>query len=662
MDKLLYGAAYYDEYMPMERLEKDIELMKKANVNVVRIAESTWSTVERQDGVFDFTHIDRVVDAMEANGIFVIIGTPTYAVPTWLVKKFPEILAVTRNGQGKYGTRQNMDITNKDFLFYAERVIRKIMERYAKRKCVIGFQLDNETKYYDTAGKNVQSMFVEYLKEKFTLEEMNKRFGLDYWSNRINSWEDFPDVTGTINGSLGGEFDKFRRTLVDKYLAWQSDIVKEYKRDDQFITHNFDYEWRGHSFGVQPDVNHFKASKAVSIAGCDIYHRSKDELTGIEIAFGGDISRSLKSDNYFVLETLAQGFPEWLPYENQLRLQAFSHLSSGADAVMYWHWHTLHNACETYWRGILGQDFTENASYQEIATIGRDFKKLNDKLIHLKKNNKVAIVVSNESLTAMYWFALSGCQWGGYNDVVRYVYDALYKMNVECDFITTEDKDKLQNYDLVVVPCLYAVERTFLSALDEYVFNGGNIFVTFKSGFCDEYVKVTCDIKPTVLSKACGVSYSQFTVPKDVTVKGKASYNAETFMELLIPSTATTLYTYDHYAYKKYSAATLNKYGKGSAVYMGCMAGEDFVKDLLSISLKESGLWGKTQELSFPVIVRSGVNQFGKKITYVFNYSDKEVKVSNVFGDAEMLLEEKQIKEKEEITLAPWGFVILEIK
>lgn len=26
---------------------------------------------------------------------------------------------------------------------------------------------------------------------------------MDYWSNRINAWEDFPDVRGIINGSLG---------------------------------------------------------------------------------------------------------------------------------------------------------------------------------------------------------------------------------------------------------------------------------------------------------------------------------------------------------------------------------------------------------------------------------------------------------------------------
>ena len=88
-DKLLFGVAYYDEYMPYERLEKDVQMMKDAGINVVRIAESTWSTEEPQEGVFDFSHIDRVLNAMHKAGIKVIVGTPTYAVPTWLVKNIP---------------------------------------------------------------------------------------------------------------------------------------------------------------------------------------------------------------------------------------------------------------------------------------------------------------------------------------------------------------------------------------------------------------------------------------------------------------------------------------------------------------------------------------------------------------------------------------------
>ena len=60
VSKILCGVAYYDEYMPYERLEKDVQMMKQAGINVVRIPESISSTVEPQDDVFDFTHIDRV--------------------------------------------------------------------------------------------------------------------------------------------------------------------------------------------------------------------------------------------------------------------------------------------------------------------------------------------------------------------------------------------------------------------------------------------------------------------------------------------------------------------------------------------------------------------------------------------------------------------------
>jgi beta-galactosidase len=81
-DEVLFGAAYYDEYSPHDRLDKDIKMIKEAGINIVRIAESMRGSVEPQDGVYDFHYIDRVLDAMHKAGIKVIIGKPIYAVPT----------------------------------------------------------------------------------------------------------------------------------------------------------------------------------------------------------------------------------------------------------------------------------------------------------------------------------------------------------------------------------------------------------------------------------------------------------------------------------------------------------------------------------------------------------------------------------------------------
>lgn len=670
MEKLLFGAAYYDEYMPYERLYKDVAMMKKAGINTVRIAESTWSTCEPQEGVFDFSHVERVMDAMEEAGIYVIIGTPTYAVPTWMVKSHPDVLAATVNGRGIYGARQIMDITHPVYRYYGERVIRELMKHTAHRKCVIGFQLDNETKYYGTAGKNVQEKFVKYLREKFhnDLDAMNHEFGLDYWSNRINAWEDFPDVRGTINGSLGAEFEKFQRTLVDEYLSWQADIVNEYRREDQFVTHNFDFEWRGYSYGVQPDVNHYHASKALSIAGVDIYHPTQDELTGAEIAFGGDMTRSLKQDNYLVLETEAQGYPGWTPYKGQLRLQAYSHIASGANSVMYWHWHSIHNSFETYWKGLLSHDFEENDAYREACIIGREFEEIGSHLVNLKKKNDVAILVSNEALTALKWFGIEATAAGnsgiGYNDVVRWIYDTLYQMNVECDFIWPESEN-IEQYKTIVVPALYAAPDSLLERLNQYVQNGGSLIATFKTGFANENVKVSHEIQPHILNRCFGVKYHQFTFPKNVGLSGKGigiagKREAQTFMELLIPEGTEVLASYDHYNWKEYAAITQNKYGKGTAVYFGCLTDQDVVEKILHDVLKEAGV--ELPEEKFPVIVRKGKNDFGKQIRYYFNYSAEEQTVKSYFSDGVDLLSGNEIMKQDTIHIGPWGVKIIEEK
>ncbi|MFC5471540.1 beta-galactosidase [Cohnella suwonensis] len=666
MKKLLYGVAYYDEYMPYERLSTDIEMMKTAGINLVRIAESTWSTHEPQNGVFDFSSVDRVLDAMHAAGIHVIVGTPTYAVPTWMVKEYPDVLAETPDGPGRYGARQIMDIANPTYLFYSERIIRKLIGRVCGHPAVIGYQVDNETKHYRTSGPNVQLRFVKYMKDKFgTLERLNREFGLDYWSNRINSWEDFPSAVGTINGSLGAEFARFQRQLVTEFLAWQASIVNEYKRPDQFVTHNFDFEWRGHSFGVQPDVDHFEAAKALDIAGVDIYHPSQDELTGKEISFGGDSTRSLKETNYFVLETQAQAFPNWTPYPGQLRLQAFSHLASGANMVEYWHWHSIHNSFETYWKGLLSHDLGTNPTYEEAATIGRDFARLSPRLVNLKKNNRAAVLVSNEALTALEWFKLPGGN-VRYNDIVRLAYDRLYEMNIGCDIVHPGSSVAFEKYEIIVVPALYAASDELLERLNRYVENGGRVVYTFKSGFADEHIQVRTGVQPGLIEKACGIRYSQFVEPKNVTLKGDPFGVGEdrngvgVWMELLTPTTAEVLAWYDHPHWGAYAAITSNRHGRGTATYIGCMPSEAVVGKLLERVCREAGLLGLDQELRFPLIVKSGTNEQGKTIRYYFNYSDEPKSFDYSHGEGKELLADRPIRSGERIELERWGVAIVE--
>jgi beta-galactosidase len=685
-EKLYFGAAYYSEYLPYDRVEKDMEMMEKAGMNVIRIAESTWSTLEPQEGVYDFTHIDRMLNAAACHHISVIVGTPTYAVPTWLVKKYPDILAITQNGRERYGHRQNMDITNPDYLSHAERVIRVLMEHVKDVPHVIGYQLDNETKSYGTAGPRVQAMFVDYLKENFPdINDFNHEFGLDYWSNRVNDWDDFPDVRGTINQSLAAEFCKFQRLLVTKFLSWQADIVREYKRDDQFITQNFDFDWTTHSIGYQSQVDQYDASRCMTVAGADIYHPSNEELTGAEITVCGNISRSLKKDNYLILETEAQGLTPWLPYPGQLRLQAYSHIANGSNSVMYWHWHSIHNAIESYWKGVLSHDFSENETYREAVITGNEWKKIGSHLKNLKKENKIAIMLDNASLTGFTQFPLENAGANGYNTVMRWFSDALYRLNIEYDMISSKERD-FSSYECLIVPALYSAPESLLLALDSYVRNGGHLITTFRSGFSDEYLKIYPDMQPHILHECLGLHYDQFTHPhhvdivpvqSDVMAAAQEHFShpddsafsltssACEWMELITCDTAVPVLKYSHPAYERYAAAAKNQYGNGSTLYFGTMfENDELLESVLLSFLHETGFSGgdlSSDAPHYPLIVKRGINDSGKELCYYLNYSKDPVSVTHRGKDGIELVSETSIVCGDKIDLGGWGVAVVEM-
>jgi beta-galactosidase len=655
MEELIFGAAYYNEYMPYERIEKDLTLMKEAGMNTIRIAESTWSTEEPRDGEFNFKPVTDVLECAQNLGINVIIGTPTYAVPAWLVKKYPDIMVTNRSGQVKYGPRQSMDILHPEFLKYAERIIRKLVEAVMPYKCVIGFQIDNETKHYDNYGKYAQKKFLEFLKNKYkTTDAFNKAFTLAYWSNSIHSWDDMPDISNSINWNLHCEYEKFLRTCAADYLKWQAGIISEYKRKDQFITHNFDFGWIGYSYGEQPGINHFEASPAVTIAGCDIYHPSQDELTGAEIAFGGDKIRALKNKNYLILETEAQGFKEWTPYPKQLRLQAFSHLASGANGHMYWNWHSIHNSLETYWKGVLGHDLQPGVIYGYTKQIGEEYKKYGKDLINLKKKNQVALVTDTNSLTALKFFPMDYPTGGlSYNDVVRWMYDTLYNMNVECDVVDIHALNP-DDYKMIVTPALYCISEKNVQKLKAFVENGGVLFSSFRSFYADEKGSVYDAPHPYKFTDAFGMEYSMITQAGSAKLLDQP---VEVYAELLEPGYAEVLASFEHKYWSKYAAVTKNNYKKGYAYYYGAKTPSSVLEKFLKGALKEAKI--DLFNYQFPIIIRSGENSKGKKVHYIFNYSSENWIIKNPFGDSVDLISKKSYFKNDKIEIADWDFVIL---
>lgn len=660
-DRFLFGAAYYEEYLPYDRLEEDLRMMAESDINTIRIAESTWSTEEPRPGEYDFSHVDRAIDTAARYGLQVIVGTPTYAVPHWLVQLDPDVLATTAQGKNRYGARQNMDITNPTYRHYAEGIIRALVSHTAGKPNVIGYQIDNETKHYGVAGDRIVSMFREWMKDRYqTIERVNEALGLRYWSNSVTRFEDLPDPTGTINGSYGCEFAAFQRSLAEEFLLWQASIVREYKRADQFITQNLDYEWKsfgapgqqdGYSGGVQPDICHFEASKALTLIGTDIYCFDQDRFTGREIAFGGDLMRSLRQEHYLILESQAQAFKDWLPYPGQLRQMAWSHIASGACGLLYWNWHSIHNGLETYWKGLLSHDFEPNPTYLEAQAVGRELRELSPALSRLKKINRIALIVSTEAENALRWFPTDKDL--SYNDVVHWVYDALYELNLECDILFDKAED-WSRYDLLVFPELYCVREEVIGRVRAFVEQGGTVFATFRSFFADEHCKVRHDRQPHGLTEVFGMTYNQYTRPVNVTVDGE---DALYWMELLKPSSAETRASYTHRYWGSYAALTRNSCGRGHAWYLGTMVSSCRLKQYLLDAARDAGITPET-DYAWPLICRTAEDPEGRTVRFLFNYSSDAL-TAPCDTDAEDLLTGTVYRKGQALTLPDWGTAIL---
>jgi beta-galactosidase len=658
--------------MPTDRLADDLKLMKESGMSVVRVGESTWSLFEPSEGEFEFDWMDRIIEGLHANGIKVILGTPTYSMPAWLWYKHPEVLVdYEKGGKAFYGIRQNMDITNPTFLFYAERVIRKMMEHYAKHPAIIGYQVDNETTSYGVNNYDFHISFVNYLKRKFgTTENLNKLWGLNYWGMTLNGWDEFPTRDGVTNTAYKLEWERFKRKSVADYLSWQSSIVCEFRRPDQFITHCF-------MPSVQ-DIDQIESSKKMDILAVNVYHGSQDKLTGDEIAFSGDFFRSVKMKNYLITETNAQTIgwdsrSQYPPYDGQLRMNVYAHMGSGANMVEYWHWHSIHYGQETYWKGVLSHDLQPNRAYAEVSKTAHELQKFGKKLVNLKITNKAAILFSHDANAALNVMPFKNSRpdmWGGTNntyrnDLVGQFHKVLFRNNVGVDFIFPENA-RFEDYKLVIIPALYIASDEVLKKISSYVENGGHVIMQFKSGFCDENSMVRPVLAPGPLRKACGFYYQEFSnigelALKDNPFKVEASANkVADWAEYLIPETAKALAYYDHPEFGKFPAITLNNFGKGTLLYEGTAVSDGIQEKILLEGLGRAGIKTADQDLHWPIITKSGVNDAGRKVHYYYNYSGKKASLVYPHKAGNELVAGKTVASGASVEIGPWDVLIVE--
>ena len=666
METVLYGAAYYPEYMPDERLDKDVELMRQAGISVVRMGESSWGLWEPEDGRFEYAWMDRVVEQMHKAGIKVIMGTPTYSIPAWMYKKHPEIVMTRLDGKTiTYGMRQNADLTNPTYRFYCERIIRKLAEHYKDNPAIIGWQIDNETPPGGAANKDVQDGFVEYLQHKFkTVDELNKIWGLNYWGQRLNDWTEIPPEGGILNPGWKLEWQRYAQWITTDFLAWQASIVNQYKRPDQFVTQDF-------AGPPRPEVNEYDISKSLDIVAANPYHHApQDGYDGEESSYQGDYSRSLKHTNYLITETNADTIgwdskSQFPPYDGQLRLDVYTHLSSGANMVEYWHWHSIHYGQETYWKGILGHDLEPGRPYQEMSRTAHELQRIGPEIVDLKRTHPVAILYSSDSYWGIEFMKFSEGE--NYRTILRQMYHTLYQSNVGVDFVFPESTN-FADYKLIVVPPLYVSGDKLLNKLVDYVRNGGHLLMAFKSGFTNEYDTVRWTTMPGPLREAAGFHYQEFSslrqplALKDDPFHAGVDNKVSDWAEMLTLDSAQALAYYDHPFFGKFPAITRNSFGKGTLTYEGTVLTDGLQSKVVLDVLQLAGLKGADQELPTSIRVKHGTNHNGKTIHYYLNYSSKAEVLKYPYAAGTDLLARNAVSHSQQVTVKPWDLLLIEEK
>jgi beta-galactosidase len=246
------------------------------------------------------------------------------------------------------------------------------------------------------------------------------------------------------------------------------------------------------------------------------------------------------------------------------------------------------------------------------------------------------------------------------------MYKALYDLNVEPDFVQAGDSN-LGRYKILLIPPLYSASDAVLQQISDYVKNGGQVVMSFKSGFTDEHSTVRAVMAPGPLRAACGFHYQEFTnLPAAERLTpdpyGVGDQNTgSVWEEFLVPDTAEVVASFDD-PYWHFPAITRNKYGSGTLTYEGTYPSDVLQRAIIREALHNAGLSNADEDLPHVVRVRHGRNRENKLVHYYFNYSGEPQSVRYLYGDGSDLLTGQPLTHGQALVLKPWDLAIVEEK
>ena len=622
---MLFGAAYYHEYQPYERLKADLELMAAANFTVIRVGESTWASYEPVPGRISFAALRRVVDAAWAAGVEVIVGTPSYAVPPWMARLHPEVMAMDRRGSHlPYGARQNVDFTHPAYLFYIERLIRAMAEEFGHHEGVIGWQVDNEIGMHELANPHVVARFREEVMGRLGgVEGVNEKWGLTYWSHRLSCPEDLWEPAGNTNPGYALEWARFQARLATEFLVWQKDLLKGLVSPEQEVLHDV-VGGDGAGWSSSRSIN-----QAMDKAACNIYvplqrgielPEPPGDLRSLAPEWQNDVgawvplwkadmgyaSRGPRGEHFYVTEAQATsiGGPQTnvVPFPGQLRLMAHLLALRGAELLEYWNWHTLHYGFETYWGGVLGHDLEPGRVYREVSELGAELRRLGSELDGLVPDADIGLLYSEDSRWAMQSVPPLSVAGTALPDPASYhrIFTRFYSAAVDArlQVRVVHPGSDWSGLAVLVVPALYIASDELLARLVAHAGAGNHVVLTFRCGYADEWSRVRASRAPGPLRAAAGFSYQEYTtLAEPVAMKAAAGSGpalppgarAEGWADGLVLEGADALWGYEHPFFGRWPALATKGVGEGRLSWVGTLPDRASGASLLLWALAERG-------------------------------------------------------------------------
>jgi beta-galactosidase len=477
-----YGADYYPEHWPEAHWPEDARLMAEAGFNVVRLAEFAWALMEPQDGRFDFSWLDRAIDALSAHGMQVVLGTPTASPPPWLMAKQEDLFLVQKSGvRLTYGLRREYCPNNPLYQEHSARIVAHMAGHYRDNTAVIGWQIDNE--FGDRCYCAIcRRHFQDWLRKRYgSLDQLNARWGTVFWGHIYSEWSQIPVPLESARSHNPGLNLDYYRFMSDSYRAYQKmqiDIIRE-SNPQHFITHNL----MGFKY---PFLNNYDMTEDLDFVSWDNYWRMQWNMEAAVhpsfVALNHDTMRGLKKQNFWVMEQQSGGggweMVSIPPKPGELRLWTYQSIAHGADGIVYFRWRTCRHGTEQYWHGILDHHGMPGRRYAETALVGKELQKIGDLVAGSSISPQVAIMQSYDTRFA-FQIQPNNPRFQ-YERHIQDIYDGFFAQNIPLEIVS--EKDSLSGYQVVIVPAMYVLAEETAANLEQFAAAGGIVVFTPRTG------------------------------------------------------------------------------------------------------------------------------------------------------------------------------------